>query len=738
MHSSGPFQLRPLTVLIGTLLAFQAGAADSTTSSQTSQEEEATSQSTVLVTAKAEELLKQQPGVSVITAKDLSKDPPVNDASDIIRKMPGVNLTGNSASGARGNNRQIDIRGMGPENTLILIDGIPTTSRNSVRYDRTGERDTRGDSNWVPVEEIESIEVLRGPAAAMYGSGAQGGVVNIITKQPTDKWKGSADLYTNQPGRSAEGATRRANFSVSGPLIDDTLSMRLYGNINKTEADSPNINDSAVSSGTTAAGREGVRNKDANLLLSWKIDPAQKLDFKTGFSRQGNIYAGDTSLSSASTTTQTLANSGAETNRMYRFDTSLNHTGNWSWGDTQNTLSWTNTRNNRMDEGLTGGINGQITSAESYTTSTLNDYRASTKADIPVMLGVDQTLTTGMDWTYSKLDDPFSTSQVLSSKTYGSGSTSYSLGDDRASQSSQGDVGVFVQDSIQATGTTVVIPGVRVDQNSDFGSNLTWSLNASQELGEMFTAKAGVARVFKAPNLYQVNPNYLLLSSGNGCPIGTSVGCYLVGNDDLEAEHSINSELGLQFKHNGWVSGVTYFQNDYDNKIVAGESLLGTYSGWNVYRWENSGPAIIRGFEGNLTVPLATSLSWTTNGTYMIENKSKETGNPLSVIPKYTINTMLDWQVTDKWSLNTTYTFYGRQKPRTSAENRKESSGLDTSEIGSYGLLGFGTQYQLTKTVRVGTGVSNVFDKVILRSSEGANTYNQPGVAWNANLHVDF
>ncbi len=33
--------------------------------------------------------------------------------------MPGVNLTGNSTSGQRGNNRQIDIRGMGPENTLI-------------------------------------------------------------------------------------------------------------------------------------------------------------------------------------------------------------------------------------------------------------------------------------------------------------------------------------------------------------------------------------------------------------------------------------------------------------------------------------------------------------------------------------------------------------------------------------------------------------------------------------------
>lgn len=44
---------------------------------------------TMVVQATAEEALKQQPGVSVITAKDIEKDPPVNDLSEIIRKMPG-------------------------------------------------------------------------------------------------------------------------------------------------------------------------------------------------------------------------------------------------------------------------------------------------------------------------------------------------------------------------------------------------------------------------------------------------------------------------------------------------------------------------------------------------------------------------------------------------------------------------------------------------------------------------
>ena len=146
---------------------------------------------TLVVEATAEQVLKQQPGVSIITSEDIKKNPPVNDLSDIIRKMPGVNLTGNSASGTRGNNRQIDIRGMGPENTLILVDGKPVTSRNSVRYGWRGDRDTRGDTSWVPAEMIDHIDVIRGPAAARYGNGAMGGVVNIVTKPATSEWHGS-------------------------------------------------------------------------------------------------------------------------------------------------------------------------------------------------------------------------------------------------------------------------------------------------------------------------------------------------------------------------------------------------------------------------------------------------------------------------------------------------------------------------------------------------------------------
>jgi len=85
----------------------------------------AANEDTMVITAAEQNL--QAPGVSTITADEIRKNPAARDVSEIIRTMPGVNLTGNSTSGQRGNNRQIDIRGMGPENTLILIDGKPVS-----------------------------------------------------------------------------------------------------------------------------------------------------------------------------------------------------------------------------------------------------------------------------------------------------------------------------------------------------------------------------------------------------------------------------------------------------------------------------------------------------------------------------------------------------------------------------------------------------------------------------------
>lgn len=689
-----------------------------------------------LVTAQEE--LKQAPGVSIITAQDLEKMPPVNDISEILRKQPGVNLTGNSGSGARGNNRQIDIRGMGPENTMILVDGKPVSSRNAVRYGWRGDRDSRGDTNWVPADQIERIEVLRGPAAARYGSGAAGGVINIITKGTTEKHHGNVTVFYNAPTHKAEGATKRIDFGLSGPL-SETLSYRVYGNLNKTESDSKNINRGHMKEGFTTSGREGVRNKDINGLLKWQFTPEQVLEFEAGFSRQGNIFTGD-SMNNAAGNPEKAREPwlGRETNTMYRENFSVTHRGDWDNLSSMSYIQYENTRNRRLGEGLAGAPEGSINSND-FATIKLDSLTVHSEVDVPFFVLFDQIMTVGAEYKHQKMDDPASNVQTMMGGQVG-GITETG----RPTKSSFELVSIFVEDNIALTDRTTLTPGLRFDHHSKVGDNWSPALNITHDLTDSITLKGGIARAYKAPNLYQTNPNYLLYSRGKGC-WGGGGNCYLQGNKNLKAETSVNKELGIEFKQNGWVAGITWFRNDYKNKVEAGMSPYGKASTGNtadIFMWDNVPKAVVEGFEGTLLVPVADNVDWTTNFTYMVQTKNKTTGEPLSVIPKYTINSMFDWRVTEQFSFNTSVAWYGKQTPPKLDYHGKKLSGDARSQLAPYALVSLAGTYTFNDNYRMTVGVNNLFDKRLYREGNsnvaGAKTYNEPGRAVYTSVTASF
>ena len=705
---------------------------------------------TVYVTA--EKQLQQSLGVSRISKDDIDKRPAVNDISEFVRTMPGVNLTGNTATGQRGNKRQIDLRGMGPENTLILIDGKPVNSRQSERISMRGERNTRGDSNWVPVEEIESITVLRGPAATRYGSGAMGGVVNIVTKKVSKEFKGQVNLYANQPQDSKEGATRRIGFNLSGPIIQDTLGFRIYGNLNKTDADAADIN--AGHGNDSAAGVEGVRNKDIAGRLQWKISPAQTLILDSSYSRQGNIYNGDTQNSNPPVRDKValyngLVNSKAETARLYRSAFSLTHDGAWEWGDTKNVISYERTVNSHLPEGLAGGPEGSYTDLD-FVQSRLKNLRFSSEANIPFKLGVDNVLTVGAEFTDSKLDDPASNTQGFTDQKKTDVFNGISA--TRGGKASQRNWAAYVEDNISLTDKTHLIPAIRFDHNSDSGSNWSPALNFSHQIGENWLVKGGIARAYKAPNLYQTNPDFILYTRGQGCPLNapSTVRCYYMGNSNLKPETSINKEIGLEFNKNGWQASATYFHNAYRNKIVIGDQLIATSDIGNwLLQWENTPKATISGIEGNLVIPLHDTLKWSNNFTYMHKSEDYQ-GNPLSLVPKHTLNSTLSWTPNERFDANLTFTHYGRTKPRGVAINRLERDGNpgaritpltsahNQTQVGSYGIWGINAGYNWNKRVAVRGGISNLFDKKLYRTTAGAQTYNEHGRAFYGSLKVSF
>jgi outer membrane receptor for ferrienterochelin and colicins len=109
---------------------------------------------------------------------------------------------------------------MAAEYGLILIDGkrIPNAERNISSSPATRNR-------WVAIENIERIEIIRGAASSLYGADALSGVINIITKEPTEEWQSSVTLGAR--GVKGEGGNGSGINIATGGAINDKVAMRL-------------------------------------------------------------------------------------------------------------------------------------------------------------------------------------------------------------------------------------------------------------------------------------------------------------------------------------------------------------------------------------------------------------------------------------------------------------------------------------------------------------------------------
>lgn len=445
-------------------------------------------------------------------------------------------------------------------------------------------------------------------------------------------------------------------------------------------------------------------------------------------------------------------NYGKETNRLYRQTYSVTWNGGWDNGiTTSNWAQYEHTRNSRKGEGLAGGTEG-IFSSDQFSDIDLSDVMLHSEVSVPFDLWVNQNLTLGTEWNQQRMKDLASNTQ-----TFMGGDIPGFTSTGRSPYSQAEIFSLFAEDNIELTDSTMLTPALRFDHHSIVGNNWSPSLNLSQGLGDDFTLKMGIGRAYKAPSLYQTNPNYILYSKGQGCYASiTGTGCYMMGNEDLKAETSINKEIGLEFKRDGWLAGVTWFRNDYRNKIEAGYapiSQTGTSKvKTDIYQWENVPKAVVEGLEGTLNVPVSETVNWTNNITYMLQSKNKETGDRLSIIPEYTLNSTLSWQIYQDVSVQSTFTWYGKQEPKKYNYKGQPVTGSEKNEVSPYSILGLSATWDVTKYVSLTGGVDNVFDKRHWRAGNaqttggdtgymygaGAETYNESGRTWYMSVNTQF
>ena len=217
--------------------------------------------------------------VTIITAEDID-ELGFDFAIDAVAAAPGVTVNSN---GAFGGVASVRIRGASSEQTLVLIDGVAVNDTSS----------PGGGFNFarLDTENIERIEVLKGPQSTLWGTDAIGGVVSIITKRPEEGLGGSAfaeygSFNTFRGGASVGNATETGDFrlAITGTSSDG---------ISKADENNGNTEDDAYEALTLSA--KGGLNLGGDLRLAADVlwtDAEAEFDSFSG-QAQGSVADGD-------------------------------------------------------------------------------------------------------------------------------------------------------------------------------------------------------------------------------------------------------------------------------------------------------------------------------------------------------------------------------------------------------------------------------------------------------------
>ncbi len=135
-----------------------------------------------------------------ITSEDLYKKPG-QSLANILSTIAGLEVNGNQSGS--GKNLGYYIRGARNRQTLIVIDGVPVSDASGINLEY--------DLRLIPVEQVESIEIMKGAASTLYGSGAAAGVINITLKKSANKAI-SGNVYMNI---GTQTTADRKNYSVN-------------------------------------------------------------------------------------------------------------------------------------------------------------------------------------------------------------------------------------------------------------------------------------------------------------------------------------------------------------------------------------------------------------------------------------------------------------------------------------------------------------------------------------------
>lgn len=547
----------------------------------------------VTVTAtRSEKAVSEAPvTVSVISSDDI-EDGLVKDIKDLVRDEPGVSVrsaparfTAAGASTGRDGNAGFNIRGLEGNRVLIVVDGVRAPDGFAFGAQATG----RGD--YVDLDILKSVEIVRGPASALYGADGLAGSVSFITKDPSDILK---------PGQTFAG---RARVGYASADESWTESLVLAGKSDRWEAlvaytrrdgegqETAGTNDSANTDRTTANPEDNTSNAVLGKLV---YSPNDKNRFRLTLDHMDRqvdwtVLSAIAKPPLASTSVVGLtAFDKAKRDRVtldHRFDG-----GEGLVGAARTALYWQKSTTRQYS------AEDRYAAADRTRDATFDNRVFGAAVELHSVLdtgalkheivwGGDASITRQQgvrDGTTPPVGETFPAKAFPT--------TDFTL------------AGLYVQDEITA-GPVSIYPAVRLDYykldpkndplfattaSGQSDTHVSPKLGVVWDATDLVTLFANAAVGFKAPSPIQVNTGFANLVSNYRS----------ISNPDLKPETSRTLEAGFRMHRGGWRVAVTGFTGEYDD-FIEQVQVSGNFTAANpaVYQYVNLSGVKISGAE---------------------------------------------------------------------------------------------------------------------------------------------
>lgn len=606
-------------------------------------------------------------------------------AGSLFRGKPGLAV---HSDGAWGQNPVL--RGMKKESTVLMVDGV-----------RVNSAQPQGSlASLLDLGLLERAEVVKGPSSVLYGSGAMGGVVNLITPE----------------ARFTEQAQQGGRFGLSASSVDEGFNGAVLLRDSSSDhalvlgAAGRKANDYDSPSGTEP--RTGYSSD--SLLLKYKQRLSDDVSINLNLQRHTDRdvwYPGSTRPAPSALIGQTTIHSPEQRRELYQLGLE-----------------------NRLGEGT---LNTEIYRQEVYReiraySSTLdrnqvrNDvsfitHGLRTSYLVPVgshllTVGAEGWKMTGDPERHMHNNAPLFNNDLRNDPFKDGEVSSY---------------GLFLQDEFEL-GRTAIVAGARLDrvsgdakqkgtnQTSGLGSsdnNLSWSLGATHPLTDTLNLYANVGQAYRAPDLRE---RFEDAARGDGY--------YHIGNPKLDPERSTSFEIGLKGQGDDFDYRLAAFHTRIDDYIAGRVTNEPPQSGLPVKRTGNLDEVVIYGLEGSASKALG---AFVVDGSFTwLRGENKQDDEPLYQMPAHEL-TLGIGQPAERG-------FYWHAQLRAVAEQDRvatrfsngtedETAGFVTADA-SFGW-GFG-KVGVLQTANLDARLSNLFDKAYhehLTDGVSGNELEAPG-----------